>query len=74
MILTMTSMLSGKVNTMEIKSLSASDYDNWKTSGALIQNALPHLTSDEREFLLTGSTPEEWDTAFGEQEQDEQYD
>lgn len=72
MILTMTSMLSGKVNTMEIKSLSASDYNNWKTSGTLIQNALPYLTSDEREFLLTGSTPEEWDAAFGEQ--DEQYD
>lgn len=66
MILTMTSMLSGKVNTMEIKSLSASDYKRWRTSGDLIQNALPHLTPDEREFLLSGSTPEEWDAVFGE--------
>lgn len=66
MILTMTSMLSGKVNTMEIKNLSASDYKEWRTSGELIQNALPHLTSDEREFLLSGSTPEEWDAVFGE--------
>ena len=27
----------------------------------LIQEAFPHLTPDEREYVLTGLTPEEWD-------------
>jgi hypothetical protein len=29
-------------------------------SGELIQDAFPFLSDDEREFLLTGTTPEEW--------------
>lgn len=43
----------------------AKAWDAWQ-QGAHIQNALPLLTPDEREFLLTGMTPEEWDAAFGE--------
>ena len=31
-----------------------------------IQDEFPHLSDDEREFLLTGSTPEEWERYFGE--------
>jgi hypothetical protein len=27
---------------------------------------LPHLSADDREFLLTGTTPEEWNDAFPE--------
>ena len=34
--------------------------------GALVQNAFPHLTADEREFILTGITPQEWEEAFGD--------
>ena len=30
----------------------------------LIQNIVPHLTSEEREFLITGITPQEWDKLF----------
>jgi len=37
---------------------------SWQVDGVLIQNAMPHLTSDEREFIKTGITPEEWDSAF----------
>tara|TARA_R100000234_G_C4931634_1_gene148761 strand:+ start:601 stop:747 length:147 start_codon:yes stop_codon:yes gene_type:complete len=33
-------------------------------SGVLIQNAMPNLSADEREFIKTGITPEEWDSAF----------
>jgi len=36
-------------------------YDAWK-GGELIQNAMPNLSADEREFLMTGITPEEWAT------------
>lgn len=39
--------------------VSYSGYKRWK-SGALIQNALPELTDDQREFLMSGLTPAEW--------------
>lgn len=42
-------------------------YSNWQ-GGELIQIALAHLTAEEREFLMTGITPEEWDEVFGEEE------
>ena len=25
---------------------------------------MPHLSADDREFLMTGVTPEEWDATF----------
>jgi hypothetical protein len=30
----------------------------------LIQDAAPRLSADDREFILTGAVPEEWDNAF----------
>ena len=35
----------------------------------LIQEALPGLTMGEREFLMSGTTPEEWDELFDEDEE-----
>ena len=34
--------------------------------GALIQDVMPNLTPDEREFIMTGITPAEWDEAFAQ--------
>jgi len=38
----------------------------YMSSGSLglIQDFFPELTSDEREFLMTGVTPGEWDKMF----------
>ncbi len=36
-------------------------------SGELIQSAMPNLTPDQREFLMTGVTPEQWEEMFGEE-------
>lgn len=36
--------------------------------GAMIQNAFPTLSADDREFLMTGITPEEWANIFGKEE------
>ena len=47
---------------MEIE-VTQEQLSSWE-SGTLIQNAMPHLTPDEREFIMTGITPEEWDSAF----------
>lgn len=37
----------------------------WR-AGELIQNVMPNLSADDREFVMTGITAEEWDQAFGE--------
>ena len=58
-----TSPLSGNTNVMEID-VTLEQLSSWQVDGVLIQNAMPHLTPDEREFIKTGITPEEWDSAF----------
>ncbi len=58
-----TSPFSGKTNVMEID-VTQEQLRSWQVDGVLIQNAMPHLTPDEREFIKTGITPEEWDSAF----------
>lgn len=63
------SMLTGKLHTMELP-ITLEEYAMWKGGQQLIQQAFPHLTPEEREFLLTGSTTEEWDEVFGETEED----
>lgn len=43
-----------------------SGFKAWK-SGTRIQDALPGLTADEREILLSGICPECWDANFSEE-------
>jgi len=62
MLITRTSSLSGNTNSMEIE-VTQEQLSSWE-SGVLIQNAMPNLSADEREFIMTGITPEEWDSAF----------
>jgi len=35
-------------------------YNKWQT-GVTVQKAFPELTADQREFIMTGITPEQWD-------------
>ena len=53
-----TSPFTGRVNEMEIN-LNPRDYLAWQ-HGVDIQDALPYLSADEREFINTGITPEDW--------------
>jgi hypothetical protein len=57
---TQTSLLTGKKRTREIP-VSILQMQQWM-NGALIQTVMPDLTPDQREFIKTGITPEEWDT------------
>jgi hypothetical protein len=66
MLITRTSMISGKTNSMVLPITSA-QLDRW-TGGELIQNVFPDLSVDQREFLMTGVTQEEWNQNFGEEE------
>jgi hypothetical protein len=55
-------MMSGKTHSVKMM-VDMDDYAAWQ-NGQLIQNAMPYLTPDEREFLMTGITKEEWNTMF----------
>ena len=46
----------------------AQSYYHWQNSGQHIQDAFPYLSADEREFLLTGITCQEWLELFNEED------
>jgi hypothetical protein len=56
------STLSGNVNVMDID-VTPMQVASWE-QGELVQNAMPHLSADEREFIMTGITPTEWNEMF----------
>ncbi len=69
--ITRTSQATGKINTMDLpvtdKQLAA-----WH-SGTFAQDAFPDLNADEREFIMTGITPEEWNEMFPPEEEEEMF-
>jgi hypothetical protein len=71
MLITKESMFTGKVHTRDIDVTEAQLYA-WRT-GTMIQDAMPHLTPDEREFIMTGVTPEEWNAEFGADDDAEEH-
>ena len=56
------STLSGNVNVMDID-VTPMQVESWE-QGELVQNAMPNLSADEREFIMTGITPTEWNEMF----------
>lgn len=42
----------------------------WQILGMFIQDAFSMLDDEEREFILTGITPEQWHEMFGKDEED----
>jgi len=51
-------MLTNKVHIREID-VTREQVENWQ-GGMLIQEAMPNLSIDDREFLMTGATADEW--------------
>lgn len=44
-------------------------YYKWKEEDVPIQNAFPTLNAEQREFIMTGITPERWKIIFGSEEE-----
>jgi hypothetical protein len=68
MTITKRCQLDGKTYTMDIPKLTVErlvEGTALRNEGALIQEAFPYLTPDEREFLMTGTPPEVWEKLFG---------
>jgi hypothetical protein len=67
MLVTKKSLVSGNTSTMDID-VTDDQLARIETGRELIQNIVPDLSTDEREFLKSGITPQEWDGMFGEDE------
>jgi hypothetical protein len=62
---TRTSAFTGITRTLDLP-ITAEQVVAYYDKGVLLQNAFPNLTPDEREFIKTGVTAEEWACVFGE--------
>jgi len=61
------SMVSGRLNSMLLPTTQGK-IEYWIESGKLIQDVMPDLSDDHREFLMSGITPREWNDMFGEED------
>ena len=59
MIVRRPNMFTGKVRELELD-ITQEQIDRWQ-NGELIQNAMPQLSRDECEFLISGLLPDEWE-------------
>ena len=62
MIITRTSQYSGITRTMDLP-VTDEQFNDYN-KGMLVTHAFPQLTQDQREFLMTGMTAEEWNELF----------
>jgi hypothetical protein len=60
--ITRTNPVTGKQITRDIP-VTQAQLDAWN-QGKLIQDAMPNLSADDREFILTGILPEQWEDMF----------
>lgn len=66
MIITRKSSISGKTHQMDIP-VTEQEILAYN-SGVLVQRAFPNLSAEQREFIMTGITPEEWLQFLGPEE------
>jgi hypothetical protein len=64
MTITRKSPLTGITRTKEID-VTIEQILAWE-EGELIQNAMPHLSADDREFIMTGIDGKEFDSIFSD--------
>ena len=64
--ITRTSVQSGITRTIDLP-VTEEQIKRWE-DGEHIQNVMPELSADQREFLITGITAEEWDELFPPEE------
>lgn len=67
-----TSSLTGAEHEREVD-ITPEQLARWE-AGELIQLVAPHLSADDREFIISGITPEEWQkyvVGDGDEEEDD---
>ena len=66
MVIKRKSILSGKTSSMDLP-ITQLQYDLWR-NGMLIQDVMPEIGVEQREFLITGMTSEEQMSFFNREE------
>ena len=69
MIVTRRNIFTGQVRKLDLN-VTQEQLNRWK-NGELIQKVFPDLSTDEREFLMTGIIGEEWNELTEELARDE---
>lgn len=64
MLVTRVSVISRKENSMELD-VTQDQLNRYEFGLGLIQDIFPNLKCEEREFIKTGITPQEWEELFG---------
>lgn len=71
-VLTRTSIF-GNTNSMTFPGELMDQIEEWldtpRTQRLKVQDAFPQLGLEHREFLITGITPGEWDSIFGDEDE-----
>ena len=57
---------TGKMNRRDID-VTAGQYAAWE-NGELIQDVMPNIPVDDREFIVSGCTPEDFEFLFPEED------
>jgi uncharacterized protein (DUF779 family) len=68
MVIERKSILSGKTSSTDLP-ITQLQYDLWR-NGMLIQDVMPEIGVEQREFLITGMTSEEQMSFFNREEDD----
>tara|TARA_R110000796_G_scaffold61674_3_gene142620 strand:+ start:872 stop:1078 length:207 start_codon:yes stop_codon:yes gene_type:complete len=63
--ITRVSPVTGRKNTKDID-ITPIQYNNWANRRMKIQDAMPHLDANDREFIISGMTKEDWDSLYGD--------
>lgn len=66
MLITKRSMFTGSIRSKELP-VTEEQLKAWQ-DGALIHEAMPHLSVADREFIMTGVTEAEWEQSFPPEE------
>ena len=66
MLIVRKSRLTGVERAIELP-INELHLERWER-GQLIQDAMPHLTPAQREYVMTGITEEEWAELVGEED------
>jgi hypothetical protein len=74
--ITRTSMATGIEHTLDLPTVTQERLDQcWhfhpQRKGKHIQEGFPELSPDEREFLISGTTAQEWEELYGPEEDDD---
>ena len=68
MIVERQSIVSGKVYEMDINITEEQLFNFINGRSGLAQDAFPDLSIDEREFIISGIHPDEWNELFGNED------